>query len=181
MELECKRRQEAERQRLEDEAARKKEEEREARLEHARQLAEEQRLKKIKVRRDGAYIHWQRLNRPTREKMKATLHSLGDTSVTVEDVDLLPWMPHNRTVDIREMNKNAVEGDGFWGTVVEKTVVVDDDELEETYSVIRTKSKPVIGESGEVELHALDEETDDEDMLIQPRVSFVTHLDESSY
>lgn len=54
--------------------------------------------------------------------MKATLHSLGDTSVSIEDVEILPWMSHGRTVDIRVMNKEALEGDGHWGTVEEKCV-----------------------------------------------------------
>jgi hypothetical protein len=55
----------------------------------------------------------------------------------------------------------------------------DDEELEEAYGVVRTKSKPVVSDNGEVELQRVEEEDDDEDIMIQPRVSFVSRFSDS--
>lgn len=49
-----------------EDVSRRKAEERAARLEQARLIAEKQKKKTIKIRREGAYKHWQRLNRPSR-------------------------------------------------------------------------------------------------------------------
>jgi hypothetical protein len=99
----------------------KKQEERREQLQKRRELSEQEK-KKILERREGAYLYWQKLNRPTREQMKRTIHLLGDTGITNQDIDTLPWLLGNSFVDIRLMNECAAAGDGFWGTIVEKLV-----------------------------------------------------------
>ncbi len=88
-------------------------------LQKKRELSEPEK-KKILERREGAYLCWQKLNRPTREQMKHRIHLLGNTGITNQDIDILPWLLGNSFVDIRLMNEAAVTGDAFWGTIEEK-------------------------------------------------------------
>lgn len=45
-----------------------------------------------------------------------------------------------------------------------------------TYSIVRTRSKPVISDNGEVELQRVGEDDEEYEDMIQPRVSFASHF-----
>ena len=76
-----------------------------------RRKAQERQLDSEADRRYRCYMWFSRMGCPNQKEMKRRVANLpaANNDITVEDVDLLPWMPGGFTLNIREMNKLFVD------------------------------------------------------------------------